>query len=346
MKKGMFLFHRGEAFESEGTGRFAKEILRVGKWVHPLTGRDVVFDEKRVENLARNTERYLKNGNTIPFPNGHTTDVLANLGTWTGPFIKFGSKLVGVVEPKSPEALEGIKNGTLDGVSAFIEKNFEDPKGEKYDEVLTHVCATNYPVVTGSRKDFVALSRIADEKGLELWLPEALAMDSDGDCDDPMDLHSAHESITGEVKKASATFADKLKKKGADHEDTKKAAGDLRDATARLANHAAIMHRHVENMTSEYPYRQTSLDQDKVMTPAEAFEALAKETGAFDPIDAAVAFEQLSDPEAFAKVSAAVDKSTGKFKGGFDGCVLHMKNKGYSDDSAKAICGKIAQTAK
>jgi hypothetical protein len=34
----------------------------------------------------------------------------------------------------------------------------------------------------------------------------------------------------------------------------------------------------------------------------------------------------------------------GTFKGGFDGCVLHMTNiEGHSEESAKKICGKIAQ---
>lgn len=37
----------------------------------------------------------------------------------------------------------------------------------------------------------------------------------------------------------------------------------------------------------------------------------------------------------------------GTFKNGFDGCVLHMKHvEGHSDESAQAICGKIAQVAK
>src|SRR5690349_6685183 len=36
--------------------------------------------------------------------------------------------------------------------------------------------------------------------------------------------------------------------------------------------------------------------------------------------------------------------SDGTFKGGFDGCVLHMQNiESHSLESAKAICGKIAQ---
>lgn len=37
----------------------------------------------------------------------------------------------------------------------------------------------------------------------------------------------------------------------------------------------------------------------------------------------------------------------GTFKGGFDGCVLHMTGcEGHSEDSAKRICGKIAQQVK
>lgn len=343
MKNGMFLFHRGEAFESEGSGRFAKEILRVGEWTHPGTGRKVNMTDKRVANLDKNAKRWLDNGNTIPFPSGHTTEVLANMGTWPGPIMKIGSHLVGVVEPKKAEALEGIKDGTIDGVSAFIEKDVTDPKGEFYDEVITHICATNYPVVTES-KDFIALSKDAGEKGLELWLPEALAADGDTECGDPMDLNDAHQALKDKVDSASAAFKTAHAKHGPDHEKTQKAAGDLRDATTRLANHAALMHRHVENMTSSYAYRQTSLDQGKDLTTAEAFEALSRES-AIDPLDTAIALSQLTDPEGFAKVSAGLTGS-GKFKSGFDGCVLHMKNQGHSEESAKAICGKIAQNAK
>src|ERR1051326_2688930 len=37
----------------------------------------------------------------------------------------------------------------------------------------------------------------------------------------------------------------------------------------------------------------------------------------------------------------------GTFKGGFDGCVLHMTGcEGHSQESAKRICGKIAQQVK
>jgi len=293
MKKGMFVFHPGEAFESEGSGRFAKEILRVGKWIHPATKRDVIFKDERVTNLSKNAMRWLANGNTIPFPNGHTTDALSNLGIWPGPFIKFGSKLVGVVEPKAPEALSGIKAGTIDGVSAYIEKNVTDPKGVTYDEVITHVCATNYPVVTESQ-DFIALSKDAGDQGVDLWIPEALAQGG-ADCDDPMDLHAAHAALKDKLDEASDSFKAAHAKYGPDHEKTQKAAGTLRDATTRMANHAALMHRHVENMTSAYPYRQTQLDQDKKLSLDEALSQLAERKPDQAALDQAL--EELAKPK-------------------------------------------------
>lgn len=93
------------------------------------------------------------------------------MGFWDGPIIEHDIKdaagktkrgLVGVVQPKSAKALEGINDGTLDGVSAYIEFDYEDSKGNYYPEVITHVCATNYPVLTG-QGGFLKLSLETDD---------------------------------------------------------------------------------------------------------------------------------------------------------------------------------------
>lgn len=157
MKK-LIVLHKGLKFDEQGVGgRFAKDVVRVGSWVHPATGQDIVFDGARLRRLADATNRYLEAGNKIPFPAGHTTDPMKNLGDWPGPFIVHGEALVGVAEPKDPKALENVRNGVTDAVSVCIEFGVSDSKGNQYDEVITHVCATDYPVVTG-QQGFLQLS--------------------------------------------------------------------------------------------------------------------------------------------------------------------------------------------
>lgn len=164
MKNKGFLVHGGQAFESMGSGKFAKDILQVGAYIHPTTKQIIEITPERIDKLARNTMQYLENKNEVFFPDGHTTEAAKNLGDWPGPFFKHGDRLMGVVEPKADRALEGINAKTMNRVSAMIDFNVTDPKGKLYDEVITHVCATPMPVITG-QKDFVKLSQIQDNAG-------------------------------------------------------------------------------------------------------------------------------------------------------------------------------------
>ena len=169
MSKQIVLY-KGEKFSAKGAAQFAKDVVKVGRWVHPITKQEIIFTPERIQNLAANTERFLAAGNRIPFPKGHTTDPTKNLGYWPGPFLPLGDSLIGVVEPRDQVALEAMKAGTLDAVSVCIEFDITDAKENKYDEVITHVCATSYPVLDG-QKGFVALSK--DEP--DTHIPEELA---------------------------------------------------------------------------------------------------------------------------------------------------------------------------
>lgn len=169
--------HKGEAFASQGLGKFAKDVVRIGKWIHPANGREVVFGPARLQRLAENTQLYLAHGNKIPFPDGHSLKVKDNMGFWPGPFIVHRDALVGVVEPTDEEAKKGILDGSLDAVSVYIDTDVIDPKGNKYPEVITHVCATNYPVLT-EQGDFLKLSQAVAESvegGLDIFLPADVA---------------------------------------------------------------------------------------------------------------------------------------------------------------------------
>jgi len=183
------VLYQGEAFSSQGLGKFAKDVVRIGKWVHPLNGKEVQFDSERLRKLAENTSRYLSNGNKIPFPDGHSMKTRDNMGFWPGPFIVHKDALVAVVEPTDEDAKKGIVDGSLDAVSVLIESDITDPKGQKYDEVITHVCGTNYPVLT-EQGAFVELSRDSGKIGLDIYLPS--------------DVTSVIESSGGGVETAAA----------------------------------------------------------------------------------------------------------------------------------------------
>ncbi len=158
--------HEGKAFESQGSGLFAKDVALDGEYWDEKSGRTVPITAERRALLARETNRFLENGNEIPFPDGHTWDAMKNLGDWPGPFVVHEDRLVGVVRPKGADVLAKIQTGKINRVSMVIAKNHVDPKGVFYPEVIIQCCATPIPVLTGQR-DFVALSQ--DGKPLDVF---------------------------------------------------------------------------------------------------------------------------------------------------------------------------------
>ncbi len=257
--KQVILF-TGDKFAQDGSGRFAKDILSVGKWYHPVTGKEVVITPERIQRLSANTRRLLEAGNKIPFRDGHRDSVLSNMGEWTGGFIPHKDSLVAICEPKDPKAIEGMKNGSIDGVSVVIQYNYVDSLKNKYDEVITAVDATDFPVVTG-QKEFVALSR---DLGVdEVYLHESVKldkMDADGDC------MAQHEDLHADLKAKMKDFSKKKAKHGADHAETKAAGQKAQEAAQRLRKQAQIVHDHVQNMTGGPVYYDRSMAPDLAAT--------------------------------------------------------------------------------
>ncbi len=167
-KKG-FLLHAGGDPESMGSGRYAKDILKVGAYVHPATGQIIDITPERIRMHAKEAARYLANGNEIFYPDGHTTEASKNMGDWPGPFFEHEDTLTGVLVPKSEAAIRGNADKTMNRVSAYIDFDVTDPKGNHYAEVITHICATPMPVITG-QKDPVQLSRDLDAGGPPVYL--------------------------------------------------------------------------------------------------------------------------------------------------------------------------------
>lgn len=196
-KTKLAIMHKGDGFESQALGKFAKDVVRIGKWIHPLTGQEIAFDSDRLKRLAESTSRYLSNGNRIPFPDGHSMKSKDNMGFWPGPFIVHKDRLVAVVEPTDEDAKKSIMDQSLDAVSVLIDFNVMDPKGEKYEEVITHVCGTNYPVLTGQGA-FVQLSQDGVNNGLDVYLPSDVSSDNRTSGDD-MKTAAALDQFAGAV---------------------------------------------------------------------------------------------------------------------------------------------------
>lgn len=171
--KSAILLCQGKKFQSQGLGKFAKDILIEGKYTHPSTGQLVDITVERMHKLAHNTAEYQRNGNKVPFPDGHTTESMKNLGDWDPTFIVQEGKLWGVVNPRAKGVEERLAAGAIDGVSAMIEFDVTDSKGRVYDEVITHICATDYPVIIG-QKPFIPLSRMGGAD-IPLFLSTELA---------------------------------------------------------------------------------------------------------------------------------------------------------------------------
>jgi len=135
-------------------GRFEKELLRVGRWVHPA--RQFVLDVTR-ERLVRWVESFRKmlaKGIRVPVPYGHSYDPRDNAGFLSDMRVE-GDRLVGVLEIPRAEDAERLGSVAAD-VSVSVNPDFTDGQGERFGEVIEHVAITNYPIVTG-QSNFVAL---------------------------------------------------------------------------------------------------------------------------------------------------------------------------------------------
>lgn len=172
MKKSSLVLFQGNGFAIQGPKRFEKDVLRVGYWRHPVTGQSVQITQERINRLAANTTKLLDSMDrkAIPFQDGHTWDAKKTLGWWTG-FRAEGDRLIGTVEVTDLEAARKITEGSIRSVSARIDVDVKDTRGEVYDEAMTHVCATPIPVLDG-QQDFVKLSREADP--VDLVIPQHL----------------------------------------------------------------------------------------------------------------------------------------------------------------------------
>ena len=135
-------------------GLFEKELLRVGRWVHPAKKFILEVTRERLARWVRNFRRMLEKGISVPVPYGHSYDARDNAGFVRDMRVE-GDRLVGVLEiPREEDAAR--LGAVATDVSVSVNPDFADGQGERYGEVIEHVAITNYPVVAG-QANFVAL---------------------------------------------------------------------------------------------------------------------------------------------------------------------------------------------
>ncbi len=320
MKKA-FILHGGGKFTQKGD-LFAKDVLRIGSWTHPATGQKIDVDAARLDRLAKNTNALLANEVKVPYPDGHRLSALNNLGYWPGPFVRHGDSLVGVCAPTDETAKKKMLDGSVDAVSVCIEFGFKDQKGAQYDEVITHVCATSYPVITGQER-FVALST---EAGDQLYVPvEKQLLAATG----ASDVMGVHDELRKTVEKHAEEYLAKREKHGADHDETRKAAGKLSDSAHRFHRQATVVRDHLNNMSGGPTF--------------------------YDRAGAAAVTGATQDDVTLALVLAvdATEKDEARRLVNLDGtmkspeaCARAMVAKGYGEKIATALCAKLCPPKK
>lgn len=137
-------------------GRFEKELLRVGRWVHPARKFVLEVTRERMARWAQSFQRMLAKGIRVPVPYGHSYDARDNAGFVQEMFLR-GDSLVGVFEIPREEDAARLGSVATD-VSVSVNPDFVDGQGERFGEVIEHVAITNYPVVAG-QANFVALGQ-------------------------------------------------------------------------------------------------------------------------------------------------------------------------------------------
>ena len=146
-------------------GRFRKELIREGTWVHPTQHFQLTVTPQRMQRWVEKFRLLRERGIRIPVPFGHSYDPKDNAGFLEELSLE-GNALFGVlVIPRAEDA--GKLGATVKDVSISINPDFRDGEGRRYGEVIEHVALTTRPLV-GGQTDFLPLE-LPDGSQVEVW---------------------------------------------------------------------------------------------------------------------------------------------------------------------------------
>ena len=139
--------------------RFKKELIATGVWERPGTEQVMEVSRERMDEWVRKFYEMKAEGIKVPFPYDHSYDSRDNAGFVTE-LMREGDALYAIIEvPREEDA--GLMGTVIQEVSISVNPSFTDGTGRPWGEVIEHVAATTYPVVTG-QENFVALARRKD----------------------------------------------------------------------------------------------------------------------------------------------------------------------------------------
>jgi len=152
-------------FSPLADGRFRKEIIREGTWVHPTRNFRLSVTRDRMQRWVDKFRLMQKRGIRVPVPFGHSYDPKDNAG-FVEDLQLDGNVLFAVICIPRQEDTRKV-GATVRDVSISINPDFRDGQGRRYGEVIEHVALTTRPVVPG-QGDFVPLA-LPDGSQAELW---------------------------------------------------------------------------------------------------------------------------------------------------------------------------------
>jgi hypothetical protein len=152
-------------FSPLAEGRFRKELIREGTWVHPTQHFQLTVTRERMRRWVEKFRLLRERGIRIPVPFGHSYDPKDNAG-FLEDLVLEGNALFGVlVIPRAEDA--GKLGTTVKEVSISINPDFRDGEGRRYGEVIEHIALTTRPLV-GGQSDFLPL-HLPDGTEAEVW---------------------------------------------------------------------------------------------------------------------------------------------------------------------------------
>jgi hypothetical protein len=155
----------GAGFSPLAEGRFRKELIREGTWVHPTQHFQLTVTRERMRRWVEKFRLLRDRGIRIPVPFGHSYDPKDNAGFLEELSLE-GNALFGVLAiPRAEDA--GKLGTTVKDVSISINPDFRDGEGRRYGEVIEHVALTTRPLV-GGQSDFLPL-QLPDGTQAEVW---------------------------------------------------------------------------------------------------------------------------------------------------------------------------------
>jgi hypothetical protein len=133
--------------------RFRKEVLSTGRWMVPydeegeIIHRPWQVTRKTLQQIASSFEKAKAAGVRVPVVWGHSDDAKDNAGVVENVFVE-GETLLADVRITERQAKSKVGE-SVNEVSAEITPGWVDGRGNRYEQMMTHLGLVNLPVISG-----------------------------------------------------------------------------------------------------------------------------------------------------------------------------------------------------